>query len=102
MSFSLKTKAKNQPLAIIGIVLLILFSVGALFAPWLTRHDPYAMNLAERLAGPSVFHWFGTDELGRDVLTRTLYGARISLLVAVSVVSLSGALGLVAGTLSGF
>ncbi len=98
----LKTKVKNQPLAIIGGVLLALFSVGALFAPWLTHHDPSAMDLVGRLAGPTAFHWFGTDELGRDVLTRTLYGARISLLVAVSVVGLSGALGLVAGTVSGF
>src|SRR5437016_4366981 len=55
-----------------------------------------------RLLGPSAAHWFGTDELGRDILSRTLFGARISLIVAVSVVGLSLAVGLVAGGLAGF
>lgn len=101
-SQSLISRARQHPLAALGLVLLLLFTVSALFAPWLAPHDPAQLNLTGRLMSPSVAHWFGTDELGRDIFSRTLYGARISLIVAVSVVALSLALGLVAGTLSGF
>jgi peptide/nickel transport system permease protein len=86
----------------VGIVLLTVFVVCAVFAPWLAPQDPAQLDLTGRLMGPSVAHWFGTDELGRDILSRTLYGARISLVVAVSVVGLSLALGLLAGGLAGF
>src|SRR5271168_3750245 len=74
----------------------------AVFAPWLALQDPAQLDLTRRLMGPSWAHWFGTDELGRDILSRTLFGARISLIVAVSVVGLSLAVGLVAGGLAGF
>jgi peptide/nickel transport system permease protein len=89
-------------LAAIGAGLLILFVICAVFAPWLAPHDPAEIALKVRLAGPSEAHWFGTDELGRDILSRTIYGARISLIVAVSVVGLSLAAGLVAGCAAGF
>ena len=93
---------RRQPLAAVGIVLLVMFVVCAVFAPWLAPQDPAQLDLTGRLMGPSAAHWFGTDELGRDILSRTLFGARISLLVAVSVVGLSLAVGLVAGGLAGF
>ncbi len=99
---TLLSRARQQPLAAIGIILLAIFAGCALFAPWLAPHDPAQLNLTGRLMSPSAAHWFGTDELGRDILSRTLYGARISLIVAVSVVALSLAVGLIAGTLSGF
>jgi len=95
-------RARQQPLAAVGVSLLVVFVLCALFAPWLAPQDPAQLDLIGRLAGPSGVHWFGTDELGRDILSRTLYGARISLVVAVSVVGLSGALGLVVGMISGF
>ena len=95
-------RARRQPLAALGIVLLGLFVVCAVFAPWLAPQDPAQLDLTGRLMGPSAAHWFGTDELGRDILSRTLYGARISLIVAVSVVGLSLGIGLVVGCLSGF
>src|SRR5580692_12809942 len=94
--------AKGQPLAVVGVALLLLFLVCAAFAPWLAPQDPAQLDLTGRLAGPSWAHWFGTDELGRDILSRTLFGARISLVVAVSVVGLSLIVGLVAGGLAGF
>ena len=94
--------AKRQPLAALGVALLVLFAVCALFAPWLAPQDPAQLDLTGRLMGPSWAHWFGTDELGRDILSRTLFGTRISLIVAVSVVGLSLAVGLVAGGLAGF
>jgi peptide/nickel transport system permease protein len=93
---------KKQPLAAIGLALLIVFVACAVFAPWLAPWDPAQLDLTGRLMGPSWTHWFGTDELGRDILSRTLFGARISLIVAVSVVGLSLAVGLVAGGLAGF
>ncbi len=93
---------KRQPLAVAGVLLLTLFVFCALFAPWLAPQDPAALDLHGRLVGPSAAHLFGTDELGRDILSRVLYGARISLIVAVSVVGLSLAIGLVAGCMAGF
>jgi peptide/nickel transport system permease protein len=92
----------RQRLALAGLALLLLFVLCALFAPLIAQHDPAQLNLATRLAPPSSAHWFGTDELGRDVLSRTLYGARVSLTVAFSVVALSLTAGLVLGLLAGF
>ncbi|MBX6361166.1 ABC transporter permease [Pseudacidobacterium ailaaui] len=93
---------RRQPLAVIGAVLLVFFVVTALAAPWITPYDPAVIDLNHRLAGPDHAHWFGTDELGRDIFSRTLYGARLSLLVATSVVACSLLLGLVAGGLAGY
>ena len=96
------TLARRQPLAAAGVVLLLGFVIAAIFAPLLAPHDPAALNLNDRMASPAAAHLFGTDELGRDILSRTLYGARISLIVAVSVVSLSLSVGLITGCLAGF
>jgi len=96
------TRAGSQPLAAAGVMLLTMFVVCAIFAPWLAPQDPARLDLGGRLLSPGHAHWFGTDELGRDILSRTLYGARISLIVATSVVSLSLSAGLVAGLLAGF
>jgi peptide/nickel transport system permease protein len=85
-----------------GALLLLLFLVIALLAPWLAPYEPTHLNLTARLLPPSRMHWFGTDELGRDVLSRTLYGARISLTVALAVVGLSLAIGVTLGALAGF
>jgi peptide/nickel transport system permease protein len=93
---------RQQPLAALGLLLLALFLLCALFAPWLAPQDPAHLDLTRRLLSPSTTHWFGTDELGRDILSRILFGARISLTVAVSVVGLSLAVGLAAGSIAGF
>ena len=85
-----------------GSALLLLFILCALFAPLLAAHDPAQLDLNQRLLPPSHAHWFGTDELGRDVLARTLYGARVSLTVAVCVVAASLSTGLILGALAGF
>src|SRR5262245_48856536 len=92
----------RQPLAALGLGLLLVFVVFALFAPWLAPDDPAQIVLKQRLMLPNGAHWFGTDELGRDILSRTIFGARISLVVAVCVVGLSLAIGLVAGCAAGF
>ncbi len=93
---------RREPLAAAGAGLLCVFVLMALLAPWLAPYDPAALALRNRLAAPTLAHWFGTDELGRDILSRVLFGARISLLVAVAVVGLSVAVGGVVGAISGF
>lgn len=93
---------QQQRLASAGAVVLSLFLLCGLFAPWLAPHDPTRLHLSARLLPPSRAHWFGTDELGRDVLSRTLYGARVSLTVAIAVVSISLALGTALGMAAGF
>jgi len=94
--------ARHNPLAAIGVVLVIVFVICALFAPWIAPQDPAAINLSARLDLPSHAHWFGTDELGRDVLSRVIYGARVSMLVGGSVVLTSLALGLIIGSIAGY
>ena len=93
---------RHQPLGVIGILLLVLFVTIAVLAPAISPYDPASIDLYNRLTPPSHSHWFGTDELGRDIYSRILSGARLSLMVAVSVVGLSLSLGLVLGGLAGF
>jgi peptide/nickel transport system permease protein len=85
-----------------GLILTAALVLLALFAPWVAPHGPAAQDLPARLQGPSSAHWMGTDELGRDVFSRVLYGARISMLVGISVVTGAGFLGLALGALSGY
>jgi len=85
-----------------GLAVTILLVLLAVFAPWIAPSNPAAQNLAERLLSPGPHHWMGTDELGRDVLSRTLYGARVSMLVGVSVVLGAGIVGLTLGSLAGY
>ena len=93
---------RRQPLAVIGVLLLATFVLGGLTAPWIAPHSPASIDLLHRLEGPSAAHWAGTDELGRDTLSRLLWGARLSLAVSVSVVAVSLALGLAVGGLAGY
>src|SRR5438045_5075690 len=74
----------------------------ALLAPLIAPANPFAQNLPGRLAAPSLVHWMGTDELGRDILSRVIHGARISLTVSVCVVFGCGLIGLAIGTLAGY
>lgn len=85
-----------------GVGVTIALILLAIFAPWIAPANPSAQSLPERLLSPSAQHWMGTDELGRDVMSRTLYGARISLTVGISVVVGAGLVGLVLGSLSGY
>lgn len=91
-----------QPLAYFGLFLLGVFVILAVFAPQLAPGDPAAIHLHVRLQGPSAAHWFGTDELGRDILSRVIFGARISLLISSSVVTVTVNIGLVLGFLAGY
>jgi len=96
------TLGRRNRLATTGMVLVVLFVVFALFAPWIAPQDPARIDLPSRLQPPSAAHWFGTDELGRDILSRVIYGARISMLVGSSVVAGSLLLGLIFGSIAGY
>ena len=85
-----------------GIVLLGLMALVAIASPLFATHDPVRLDPIQRLAPPSAEHWFGTDQLGRDVYSRVIYGSRISLIVGFSVAVLSTVLGLVIGLVTGF
>ena len=102
MASSLTRRIVSQPLAALGVLLAVLFAVMAIGAPWLAPANPAAIDLTHRLAAPSAAHWLGTDQLGRDILSRIIYGARLSLTVAVSVVALSLGTGIVLGGIAGF
>lgn len=99
---SLGRRIVSQPLAAFGVVLVVIFAAMALLSPWLAPANPAAIDLAHRLAPPSAAHWFGTDELGRDILSRIIFGARLSLTVAVSVVALSLSTGIILGGIAGY
>jgi peptide/nickel transport system permease protein len=85
-----------------GLVLTLLLVFLALAAPWIALYNPTAQNLPARLSSPSAAHWMGTDELGRDVLSRVLFGARVSISVGVSVVLGAGIIGLAIGAIAGY
>lgn len=101
-SISLPRVARHNPLAAIGVVLVILFIILAIFAPWIAPQDPDSIDLPSRLSSPSAAHWAGTDELGRDTLSRLIYGSRISMRVGSSVVVTSLVLGLIIGSIAGY
>ena len=87
---------------VLGLVLVVLFIASAVLAPWLAPHDPNAIDIPSRLAGPSWKHLAGADQLGRDTLSRVLHGGRVALQVAGIGVSVSLAIGLLLGILSGY
>jgi peptide/nickel transport system permease protein len=99
---SLPRVARHNPLAAIGVVLVVIFVLCAIFAPWLAPQDPAHIDLPNRLDPPSVSQWCGTDELGRDICSRLIYGARISMLVGSCVVLASLSLGLIIGSIAGY
>lgn len=89
-------------LTYIGLVIAGIVVFVAIFAPFLATHDVTAQNLELRFAAPSAEHWFGTDGLGRDVFSRVLFGARISLQVGIIVVAVSAVVGIFIGSIAGF
>jgi peptide/nickel transport system permease protein len=96
------TLGRRNVLASVGMALVAVFVIFALFAPWIAPQSPSNIDLPLRLQPPSAAHWMGTDELGRDILSRVIYGARISMLVGGSVVAGSLLLGLVLGSIAGY
>jgi peptide/nickel transport system permease protein len=94
--------ALRHPVLVGGSALLLAMLALALLAPWIASHDPTEMNVVQRLKPPSADFLFGTDALGRDIFSRTLHGARVSLLVGLSVALLASVVGIVIGTVAGY
>ena len=92
----------RRRLVLISLFVLLVMVVAAVGAPWLAPYAPRKMDIAHRLSAPSAAHWFGTDEFGRDVLTRCIYGARLSLTVGLFVVLLSLVCGTILGVVAGY
>jgi peptide/nickel transport system permease protein len=99
---SFRRAARHNGLAVIGIVLVTLFTFSAIFAPWIAPQNPAQIDLPNRLQAPSPAHWCGTDELGRDICSRLIYGSRISMLVGTCVVAASLTIGLIVGSIAGY
>jgi len=99
--FTLRLLRQN-PSAVAGFIIIALMVLMALCASFLAPYDPIRISLKDRLSPPSLIHLFGTDELGRDILSRIMYGSRISLRIGVFVILIAGGMGSVIGALSGY
>jgi len=93
---------RKNPLALVGLIIVMALLLIAALAPLIAPFDPLAQNLAQRLRPPSATHWFGTDSLGRDIFSRIVHGARITLAIVVLVVISVGPVGLLIGTVAGY
>ena len=91
-----------EPLGIMGGVIVLAFVVMALFAPWLAPYDPFKIDVMHKFSGPSLAHWAGTDQLGRDLLSRIIFGARTALGVAVTATGVAGLVGILLGLIAGY
>ncbi len=95
-------RTAQSPAMLFGLVILALMVLGALFAPWLAPADPNAQDIQRRLVAPGADYWLGTDQLGRDLLSRVIYGTRPTLLIVTLVAVLSAPLGLAVGICAGY
>jgi peptide/nickel transport system permease protein len=93
---------RRNPTALVGLGIIVLLLLTALFAPLLATHSPTAQVLADRLQPPSAEHWLGTDELGRDIWSRIVHGSRLTLYIIGIVAVIVGPLGLAVGTIAGY
>jgi ABC-type dipeptide/oligopeptide/nickel transport system permease subunit len=92
----------SRGIVIAGMIIIVVFLLVAIFAPWLTPYDPEIPDLMNTLQNPNSTHWLGTDALGRDTLTRIIYGSRVSLEIGLIVVGVSTIIGMALGTIAGF
>ncbi|MBO1076029.1 nickel transporter permease [Roseomonas marmotae] len=95
-------RLRRNPPALAGAILLLLLLAVAVFAPLIATHDIFAQDLTARLQKPSAAHWLGTDDLGRDIFSRVVYGSRITLYIAFLAALIAAPLGLIIGTSAGY
>ena len=100
--FRLARALARNPLAMVGLAVIVALLLSAAFAPWLAPFSPTEGVLANRLQPPSATHWMGTDELGRDILSRVIHGTRITLMIVVLVAVIAAPLGLIMGAVAGY
>lgn len=92
----------RRPLAVIGLSIILILILTAIFAPWLAPYDPYEMDILNKLQAPSAEHLLGTDSLGRDTLSRIIYGSQTSLAIGLGAIGLATVLGLSMGMIAGY
>jgi peptide/nickel transport system permease protein len=92
----------RDPMGLMGLILVTLFVTMAIAAPLLAPYDPLALDVRAKLQGPSLAHWLGTDQLGRDTLSRIIYGARTALTIALTAIGLAGSIGILLGLIAGY
>jgi len=92
----------SDPMGLAGLALVTAFLLMALFAPWIAPYDPIALDVRAKFQPPSAAHWAGTDHLGRDLLSRIIWGARLALGISITSVGIAGAIGLVLGLIAGY
>ena len=100
--FSLLRKLLTDPMGLIGFILVSVFFLVAIFADLLAPYDPDAINILTKLQGPSSAHWLGTDQLGRDTLSRLIFGARIAFIVAAVAIGCAVVIGVLLGSIAGY
>jgi len=100
--YNLLSRLYHNPLGFFGLILVVIVVGSAIFADWIVPYDPIAINIRERLQGPSAKHLMGTDQLGRDVFSRIVMGSRIALKVALVSITLALSCGLVLGLIAGY
>jgi len=96
------TAMLRNPLTVVGAIIILVLLLTALLAPWIAPYSPTRQNLGERLLAPSGAHWMGTDELGRDILSRVIWGSQITLTIVALVALISAPLGLLVGAIAGY
>jgi peptide/nickel transport system permease protein len=101
-AWRLSVSLAHNPLAVLGALIIVSLILVAAFAPWIAPESPIGQNLSNRLQPPGADHWMGTDELGRDIFSRVVYGSRITLLIVALVAIISAPLGLLVGAISGY
>ena len=92
----------RDPMGLMGLILVALFILMAVAAPILAPYDPLTLNVRAKLQSPSLAHWLGTDQLGRDTLSRIIYGARTALTIALTAIGLAGSIGILLGLIAGY
>lgn len=95
-------RVKKSPLTIIGFIFILLVTCVAIFAPWIATHNPLATDISRKLEPPSLSHLFGTDQLGRDIFSRIVYGSRISLQAGITIVGIAMVVGILLGSVAGY
>ena len=93
---------RSNPLAVLGALVLVAMLAAVLIGPLVDPYSPTRLDILHKLAGPGPRHWLGSDSLGRDVLTRVLYGGRYTLAIGIGVVALAFVVGVFFGTVAGF
>lgn len=92
----------GRKIVVVGLVIILLFAVAAIFAPWIAPYNPYAQDLNNQMAPPSIHHLLGTDTIGRDYMSRMIYGARTSMIIGISAVIIAAGIGITLGLIAGY